>query len=68
MNVALTHEKAHNRKPQNVSNQRGLGYDILSGNRKIEVKGQEWKWKKLRSSFLYLTENELKNLTHLYIS
>lgn len=67
MDMALAYEKAHNREPRNVSNQRGLGYDILSGDQKIEVKGQEWKWKKLRSSFLYLTENEPRNATHLYV-
>ena len=46
---------------------RGAGYDILSDDRKIEVKGTIWKWKVNRSSFQYVSENERTNATHLYM-
>lgn len=67
MEVALAHERSKGRNPIDMSGKRKRGYDIKSGDRKIEVKGQEWKWEKLKSSSLYITENELAEATHLYV-
>ena len=67
MKEALAYEKKKGRTPKDVSSRTSLGYDIESNNRKIEVKGQECTWKKCRSSFIYITENELGKATHLYL-
>lgn len=66
MQTALAYEKVHGREPKDVSRSH-KGYDIVSGNRKIEVKGQEAPWKDVRSESIHLTENELRNATHLYV-
>ena len=66
MDVTLVYERAHGRDPKDVSTSR-QGYDIVSGDRKIEVKGQGASWKKIKSDSIHLTENELQNATHLYI-
>ncbi|GAI09798.1 unnamed protein product, partial [marine sediment metagenome] len=66
MGAALVYERTHGRDPKDVSNSR-QGYDIVSGDRKIEVKGQGAPWKKIKSESVHLTENELQNATHLYI-
>jgi hypothetical protein len=67
MNVAISYEKEKGRNPKDVSSEKSKGYDVESDNRKIEVKGQEWAWNKLKSSFIYITQNELVKATHLYI-
>jgi len=67
MNAVMEYENAKGRNPRDMSQKRKIGFDIESSSRKIEVKGQEWKWSKLKSSFLYMTENELRNATHIYI-
>jgi len=67
MKEALSYEEKKGRTPKDVSSDKSKGYDIESNNRKIEVKGQEWTWNKLKSSFIYITENELIKATHLYI-
>ena len=66
MNAALSYERDHGRDPKDVSTSR-QGYDIVSGDRKIEVKGQSAPWKKIKSDSIHLTKNELQNATHLYI-
>ena len=43
MKVAEEHETKQGRTPKPVSSKR-LGYDIESGDRKIEVKGTSWTW------------------------
>ncbi len=68
MDTALSYErKRTGKKPEDVHRSKSLGYDIFSGDRKIEVKGQEWTWEKLKSSFIYLTQKQLINATHCYI-
>lgn len=67
MRKALAYEREHNRNPSDVSHRHGLGYDIISSDRKIEVKGQKGVWKKLKSDSIQFTLNELNNATHLYI-
>lgn len=66
MKVAEEHETKQGRTPKPVSSKR-LGYDIESGDRKIEVKGTSWTWDKNKSGFQYLSENERINATHLYL-
>lgn len=44
-----------------------MGYNIESGDRKIEVKGTSWTWNRNKSSFQYISENERKNATHIYL-
>ena len=66
MNIVIEHEKSQGRTPKPVPNKR-WGYDIESGERKIEVKGTSWTWEKNKSSFQYLSENERVNATHLYL-
>jgi hypothetical protein len=62
----LQHEKNEGRNPIREI-KRGTGYDITSGDRKIEVKGTSWTWKKNKSSFQYVSENETKKATYLYL-
>src|SRR5271169_3260967 len=64
MNVAEEHEIKQGRNPKTVAGKR-VGYDIESGDRKIEVKGTIVTWKNL--SFQYVSENERKNATHIYL-
>jgi hypothetical protein len=66
MNVAEEYERKQGREPKSVPNKR-LGYDIESGDRKIEVKGTSWTWSKNKSSFQYVSENERKHATHIYL-
>jgi len=44
-----------------------LGYDIDSGDRKIEVKSETKPWARQKTTFKYLTANEKQNATHLYL-
>jgi hypothetical protein len=68
MKEAMDYEIKNGRSPDDSpSKKRKLGYDSESNSRKIEVKGQEWKWGKLKSSFLYVTETELREATHLNV-
>jgi len=62
----LQYEGSQGRNPR-VENRRGIGYDITSGDRRIEVKGTSWTWKKNKSSFQYISENERKKATHIYL-
>lgn len=64
MDVAEAYEKKHGRNPKPIVNKR-LGYDIESGDRKIEVKGSIVTWDKL--SYQYVSENERKKATHIYL-
>jgi hypothetical protein len=67
MDVAEEHERKQGRNPKPLPHKRGLGYDIESGDRKIEVKGTSWTWDKNKSSFQYISENERTNATHIYL-
>jgi len=67
MDVAEKHEKKQGRNPKPVANKRGLGYDIESGDRRIEVKGTSWTWDKNKSNFQYVSEKERRNATHIYL-
>lgn len=51
------YEKRHGRIPVDVS-KKGVGYDIRSGNRLIEVKGQS----AVMPDFIYLYKRTLQNL------
>jgi len=51
------YEKKHGRNPIDVS-KKGVGYDIKSGNRLIEVKGQA----AIKPDFIYLYKRTLQNL------
>jgi hypothetical protein len=62
----LQYERSRGRNPS-VENKRGTGYDIVSGDRRIEVKGTSWTWEKNKSSFQYVSENERRKATHLYL-
>ena len=65
MDVAEEHERKQGRNPKPVANKR-LGYDIESGDRRIEVKGTSWTWDRNKSGFQYVSENERTNATHIY--
>ena len=68
MKAALEYEVKRGREPDDkMSRKKKLGYDIKSGERRIEVKGQEWKWEKLKSDYVRVTETELREATHLYV-
>ena len=66
MNEAVAYEEKRTGKTPNVIKKR-LGYDLESGDRKIEVKGTKLLWKDFKSSYQVVTENERKNATHLYM-
>jgi len=66
MEIVMKYEKSQGRNPKDVSRTR-CGYDIKSGNRYIEVKGQgskkaEWIW--ISNS---IVRNLGKNLANYYI-
>ena len=65
IDVTKEHERKQGRNPQPAPNR--AGYDIESGDRKIEVKGTSWTWDKNKSSFQYISENERMNATHIYL-
>lgn len=67
VDVAMEHEIKQGRNPEPVTKKRGLGYDLKSGDRKIEVKGTSWTWDKNKSSFQYVSENERTHATHIYL-
>jgi hypothetical protein len=62
----MEYEKSQGRTPIHQK-KKGLGYDILSDDRKIEVKGTTWKWEKNKSSFQYVSDNERRRATHIYL-
>lgn len=66
MRLVMAYEKKQKRKPIDVCRS-GCGYDIKSGNRCIEVKGQSSK----KPDFIYLYKKTLQNLKddtlHYYI-
>ena len=66
MQFVEKYEAENNRKAQDVSNQKELGYDILSGNRKIEVKGTSRLWKFMKNHYSTVPTS-IKNATHLYL-
>jgi hypothetical protein len=53
--------------PDSSPSKKRAGYDLLSEDRKIEVKGTQLLWKEYQSSYHIVTENERKNATHLYM-
>jgi hypothetical protein len=67
MEEAEKHERKQGRNPKPVAHKRGLGYDLESDNRRIEVKGTSWTWDKNKSGFQYVSENERKHATHIYM-
>lgn len=67
MKYVLLGEKNNGRDPVEVTKKRKVGYDIVSGDRKIEVKGTSWLWTKQKSGFHYLSENEKQKSTHVYM-
>ncbi|MFA5364721.1 MAG: DUF3883 domain-containing protein [Candidatus Bathyarchaeia archaeon] len=64
MDFVIDYETKQGRDTDPVHNKR-VGYDIKSGDRKIEVKGSIVTWNKL--SYQYVTENERKKATHIYL-
>ena len=65
MNEAIAYEAKRTGKSPNVIKKR-LGFDLESGDRKIEVKGTKLPWKEFQSSFQVVTDNERRNATHIY--
>lgn len=57
MKIVMEYEKIQGRKPKDVSKTR-CGYDIKSGNRCIEVKGQSSE----RASWIWITPTIVRNL------
>lgn len=66
MQKVMDYEKSQGRTPIHQK-KRGLGYDVLSDGRKIEVKGTTWKWEKNKSSYQYVSDNERRTATHVYL-
>ncbi|MGD0071586.1 MAG: DUF3883 domain-containing protein [Candidatus Bathyarchaeia archaeon] len=66
MKAAEAYEKKRTGISPNIIKKR-LGYDIQSGDRKIEVKGTKLSWKVFQSSYVVVTDNERKNATHIYL-
>jgi hypothetical protein len=67
MKTVIAYELSQGRIAQEPKKQRGAGYDLDSGERKIEVKGTSWKWKQNKSSYQYVSKNEKETATHLYL-
>ena len=63
--AAIAYEAKRTGKSPNVVKKR-IGYDLESGDRKIEVKGTKLPWKEFQSSYQVVTDNERKNATHIY--
>ncbi len=57
MKIVMEYEKSHGRNPKDVSRTR-CGYDIESGNRCIEVKGQS----SVRADWIWITPTIVRNL------
>ena len=57
MRLVMKYEKQHSRSPVDVSRTK-CGYDIKSGSRCIEVKGQS----SIKAEFIYLYKKTLSNL------
>jgi hypothetical protein len=55
--LVMEYEKLQNRKPEDVSRTK-CGYDIKSGDRRIEVKGQSGK----RASWIWISNSIVRNL------
>jgi hypothetical protein len=66
IDIVMAYEKAQGRTPKDVSSAR-CGFDIKSGDRRIEVKGQSNK----RASWIWISNTIVrrlgKNLTNYYI-
>jgi hypothetical protein len=65
MDAAVAYELKRTGQDPNVIKKK-LGYDLESGDRKIEVKGTKLPWKDFQSSFQVVTDNERRNATHIY--
>ncbi len=57
MKIVMEYERSQGRKPKDVSRTK-CGYDIKSGNRRIEVKGQS----KKRASWIWVSNSIVRNL------
>lgn len=68
MSFVENYESSHGRKKwKDVSSTKGIGYDIESNGRKIEVKGTTKTWKMLRSQNVGITWTETHYSTHIYL-
>jgi len=66
MKAAAAYELKRTGKSPNVIKKK-LGYDLESGELKIEVKGTKLPWKLCQSSYVIITDNERRNATHIYL-
>jgi len=68
MKTAEAYEKKRiGKDPDSSPSKQRVGYDLVSGDRKIEVKGTKLPWKDYRSSYHVVTDNERRKATHLYM-